>query len=127
LLELDEVRRLVGPFDKEALFFPWKHRDPRLDALSAEIQGIAAASETLKRSRSAAFAGIWEAAHRAAGLAAPDADRTAEPAPSPGGRVPFLSEPWYCCAEPTRDQFVSIVAPEKAAPEPVVHRTEGFV
>jgi radical SAM superfamily enzyme YgiQ (UPF0313 family) len=127
LLELDEVRSLVGPFDKEALFFPWRNADPRMDALSEEIQGIAAASETLRRSRSDAFASVWEAAHRAAGLATPDMERTAELVPSPGAAVPFLSEPWYCCAEPTRDQFVSIVAPKNAAPELAVNRAEGFV
>jgi hypothetical protein len=25
-----------------------------------------------------------------------------------GTPVPFLDEPWYCCAEPMSDQFVSI-------------------
>jgi hypothetical protein len=28
--------------------------------------------------------------------------------------VPFLSEPWYCCAEPTRDQLISIGRPHPA-------------
>jgi hypothetical protein len=27
---------------------------------------------------------------------------------SKGAPVPFLDEPWYCCAEPMNDQFVSI-------------------
>jgi hypothetical protein len=40
--------------------------------------------------------------------------------------VPFLSEPWYCCAEPTKDQLVSIGAVAKKASEPVAV-ADGFV
>ena len=28
--------------------------------------------------------------------------------------VPYLDEPWYCCAEPMDVQFVSIGAPKEA-------------
>jgi len=28
--------------------------------------------------------------------------------PLKGMPVPFLDEPWYCCAEPMNDQFVSL-------------------
>jgi radical SAM superfamily enzyme YgiQ (UPF0313 family) len=108
LLELPEVRNLVGEFDPQSLVFPWQHDDPRMDALSAEIQQIAAAADTQtgdaqKLSRSATFAKIWQAAHVAAGIAVP----TLAPR-RPSLPVPFLSEPWYCCAEPTPAQFVSI-------------------
>jgi len=105
LLELAEVQCLVSPFDAESLVFPWVHRDVRMDALSAEIQRIAAAADAQKLSRSATFAKIWQAAHVAAGVVAPNlvARRPLVP-------VPFLSEPWYCCAEPTAAQFVSIGA-----------------
>src|SRR5271163_3658602 len=105
LLELAEVRALVGPFDAESLVFPWVHRDARMDALSAEIQQIAAAADAQKLSRSAAFAKIWQAAHAAAGVFAPVLGEQRVSVP-----VPFLSEPWYCCAEPTPAQFVSIGA-----------------
>src|SRR5271168_301062 len=105
LLELAEVQGLVGPFDASSLVFPWVHRDARMDALSAEIQQIAASADAQKLSRSAAFGKIWQAAHAAAGVVAPvlKAQRASVP-------VPFLSEPWYCCAEPTAAQFVSIGA-----------------
>ncbi|HME13592.1 MAG TPA: radical SAM protein, partial [Candidatus Acidoferrum sp.] len=105
LLELPEVQGLVGPFDAQSLVFPWRHSDPRMDALSADIQQIASAADAQKLSRSAAFAEIWNAAHDAAGVSAPAL------APQSVSRaVPFLSEPWYCCAEPTPAQFVSIAA-----------------
>lgn len=126
LLELEEVRRLVGPFSREALFFPWTHADPRMDVLSEEVQGIAAASEQLKLSRSASFVRIWEAAHRAAGHPAMAEGQAAEANAAPAAAVPFMSEPWYCCAEPTRDQFVSIASVKEPA-QPAVSRAEGFV
>jgi radical SAM superfamily enzyme YgiQ (UPF0313 family) len=105
LLELAEVQDLVGPFDAESLVFPWAHRDARMDALSAEVQQIAAAADAQKLSRSATFEKIWQAAHVAAEVAAP-----LLAAQQPATPVPFLSEPWYCCAEPTPAQFVSIGA-----------------
>jgi radical SAM superfamily enzyme YgiQ (UPF0313 family) len=110
LLELAEVPPMLGSFDSESMVFPWVHADARLDALSAEIQRIAADADAQKLSRSAAFAQIWSAAHAAAGIPAPalNFERRSEP-------VPFLSEPWYCCAEPTPAQFVAISAKTPAA------------
>jgi radical SAM superfamily enzyme YgiQ (UPF0313 family) len=122
MLELDEVRRLVGRFDPQSLAYPWKNADPRLDALSETVQEIAAAAERQKESRSAAFERIWKAAHAAARLPAPQIKISA---PSAAG-VPFLSEPWYCCAEPTRDQLVSIGAPKPLAKNAVAS-ADGFV
>jgi radical SAM superfamily enzyme YgiQ (UPF0313 family) len=115
LLELDEVRRNVGPFDPQSLFYPWRHADPRVDALGETVQAIAAEGDRRKESRSAVFERIWNAAHAAAGLAAP-AMQTAQ---APSAAIPFLSEPWYCCAEPTREQFVSIGQVSKKIEEPL--------
>ena len=104
LLELDEVRSNVGPFDPQSLFYPWKHTDSRVDALSETVQAIAAEGDRRKESRPTVFERIWKAAHGAAGLEAPSI-QTSHTSPA---AIPFLSEPWYCCAEPTREQFVSI-------------------
>jgi hypothetical protein len=122
MLELEDVRCLIGPFDPQSLAYPWKNADPRLDALSESVQEIAAAAERQKESRPATFERIWSAAHAAAGLPAPLLNLSAQSQSA----VPFLSEPWYCCAEPTRDQLVSI-----GLPKPVVHKAvataDGFV
>src|SRR5579859_1624226 len=113
LLELEEVRQKIGAFDAESLFYPWKHSDPRIDALAETVQAIAADGDRKKETRTTTFERIWKAAHAAAGLVPPLLDVSATPA-----AVPFLSEPWYCCAEPTREQFVSIgqLATKKEAP-----------
>ena len=116
LLELAEVRRLVGAFDAKSLVYPWNNADVRVDDLSETVQGIAADADHRKQTRSAAFERIWQAAHAAAGLDAPrlEAARCAQ------RPVPCLSEPWYCCAEPTKDQLVSIGSLAKKAVAPVV-------
>jgi len=107
MLELEDIRRAIGPFDPQSLAYPWKNADPRLDELSEAVQEIAAGAEGKKQSRTATFECIWKAAHAAAGVVAPAIGAV----PSAPRAVPFLSEPWYCCAEPTRDQLVCIGGP----------------
>jgi radical SAM superfamily enzyme YgiQ (UPF0313 family) len=121
-LELEEVRQLIEPFDPQSLAYPWKSADPRLDALSEIVQKIAAAVERQKGSRTSIFERIWKAAHAAAELPAPQLSLSARSQVS----VPFLSEPWYCCAEPTQDQLVSIGAPNPLVKNAVAS-AEGFV
>jgi len=121
LLELEEVRRGVGAFDAESLVYPWANADARVDLLSETVQAIAAESDRKKESRVAAFSRIWEAAHTAAEIDAPALGVTE------GRGVPFLSEPWYCCAEPTRDQLVSIGGAAAAPVAEKVMAADGFV
>lgn len=93
LLELDEVRRIVGPFDSQALVYPWKNPDPALDQLCEELQDLVAASEKLKRSRSATFQKMWQALNQAAN----QSDSPQAPSLLPSrATVPYLNEPWYC-------------------------------
>jgi radical SAM superfamily enzyme YgiQ (UPF0313 family) len=105
LLELPEVSALIGPFDSAALVFPWKHEDARIDALAREISQLVQRGDSLKLPRTEIFSHIRRAAHAAAGNRAPNGSphsvRTSPP-------VPYLDEPWYCCAEPMDVQFVSI-------------------
>jgi radical SAM superfamily enzyme YgiQ (UPF0313 family) len=122
LLELEEVRRIVGTFDAQSLVYPWEHADPRLDRLSETVQTLAAEGDRRKESRSAVFQCIWKAAHDVAGLETPMIQHS-QPL---GAAVPFLSEPWYCCAEPTRDQLVSIGGAFGKIEQPAV-AADGFV
>ncbi len=105
LLELPEVSAMVGPFDSAALVFPWKHEDQRVDELAREISQLVQRGDSLKLSRTEIFSHIRRAAQAAAGNRAPNgvAHSVLKTAP-----VPYLDEPWYCCAEPMDVQFVSI-------------------
>jgi len=105
LLELPDVRAMVESFDPAALVFPWKHGDPRVDALCREISELVQRGEKLKLSRTHIFSHIRRAARAAAGKRETPG---IPPSQSKGTPVPFLDEPWYCCAEPMNDQFVSV-------------------
>ena len=88
LLELAEVRELIGPFDEGALVFPWKHRDPRVDELQGTVRRIVESCPAAE-----AFDRAWAAAHRALDEPLP----AAAVHPSPARvTVPYLTEPWYC-------------------------------
>jgi radical SAM superfamily enzyme YgiQ (UPF0313 family) len=119
LLELPEVSAMVGPFDSAALVFPWKHEDARVDALACEISQLVQRGDGLNLSRTEIFSHIRRAAHAAAGNRAPNGIALSG---MKGAPVPYLDEPWYCCAEPMDVQFVSI----GKAKEPVA-KADQFV
>ncbi len=111
LLELAEVRAMVGAFESEALVFPWTHQDPRVDALAREVSQVVQRGDSLKLSRTEVFSHIRRAAEAAAGMH--PANGNARPLWK-SALVPYLDEPWYCCAEPMDAQLVSIGKAEEA-------------
>lgn len=115
LLELEEVRTAVGDFDASGLAYPWKHADPRMDVLSERVQDLADEGHRVKRSRTETFGRICRAARELAGQAG---RFDLVPATSTARKIPHFAEPWYCCAEPTRDQFVAIASEARLAASP---------
>ena len=101
LLQLPGFREKLMAFDPTLLGFPWVHSDPRVDRLQRELQALVARCEKKRRSRREVFAAIWRMAHEAAERPVP------ELAGNLGSPIPRLSEPWYCCAEPTEQQLQS--------------------
>ena len=102
LFKLPGFRERVEDFDPTMLGYPWRHQDPRVDKLQQTIQACVANAEQEGRSRSETFTKIWQLAHRAAGESSLMVTRG-----HVGEEIPRLSEPWYCCAEPTSQQLVS--------------------
>lgn len=90
LLELAEVRRLVGPFDHRSLTYPWRHPDPAVDTLQQEVFRLVSTAQA--RPRLEVFQTIWTLAHERAGRSCPLPAITL----TDRARVPFLTEPWYC-------------------------------
>ena len=86
LLELAEIREMIGLFDPAALSYKWQHSDRELDQLCAELQKLIQHEERRKASRSEIFSKIWELAH-----GQPHDFHLASPA-----TIPYLNEPWYC-------------------------------
>jgi len=102
LLKLPGFMNYLGAFDPKLLGYPWKHADTRVDALQKDIQAWVAEAEAKGITRRDSFVRIWQLAHAAAGLSAP-----LLPAGGTGALGARLSEPWYCCAEPTDQQLQS--------------------
>jgi len=119
LLELPDVGAMLEPFDSAALMFPWRHEDARVDALCRSVSDLVQRGEALKLTRTEIFSHIQRAARVASGN---QEALSVVSSSKPSKAVPFLDEPWYCCAEPMSDQFVSIGAPKKQAA-----KTEQFV
>ena len=97
MLELDDVRSVIGRFDANTLAFPWRHTDGRVDALHADVNALVGGR--LTSDRRAMFSAIAELAHVRAGKPCPQYTLrdTAD--------VPYIDEPWYCCAEPNPEQL----------------------
>jgi len=91
LLELEDVRRLVGPFDPATLTYRWTHPDPRVDALQTEVMEIV--GMRLTADRQAVFEEVTALAHDRAGVPRRRAD--SRPVRH-RATVPYLNEPWYC-------------------------------
>jgi radical SAM superfamily enzyme YgiQ (UPF0313 family) len=100
LLQLPGFSDLIEDFDPGLLGYPWRHRDPRVEQLQIQVQSLVEQSENLPRHE--AFERIWQMAHGALGIPAPALPKSKNQQPAPR-----LSEPWYCCAEPTHQQLQS--------------------
>jgi hypothetical protein len=93
LLDLDEVRGFVEPFDAKALVHPWKNSDPAVDSLCEVVQEIVAMGDRLKRSRLATFEVLRRAVNQAARR---QVEERSQPVLLSRAAVPYLNEPWYC-------------------------------
>lgn len=93
LLELEDVKAAIGPFDPAGLVFPWNNPNPVLDELASKLQEAVANEKNMGRPRSETFALIYEATCAAAGR-----EHLAKNMPVLASRatVAYLNEPWYC-------------------------------
>ena len=67
LLELAEIREIIGPFDPAALSYPWQHSDPELDQLcirDSEVDPARRAPQSHAALGSSARSGNWRTTAR---------------------------------------------------------------
>jgi radical SAM superfamily enzyme YgiQ (UPF0313 family) len=119
LLELDEIREGVEPFDAESLTWPWRHRDPAVDQLQVDVMRVVASMNGAPRrdvfytidarARGAAPSAIrLQPSGFAAGSGANCRSLAGGAATAPAAAPPHLTEAWYCCAEPGPDISSSV-------------------
>ncbi|MGB7217589.1 MAG: radical SAM protein, partial [Vicinamibacterales bacterium] len=101
LLELEEFRQRIGRFDPATLTYRWSNADPRVEELHRDVTALVGARPTA--ARGAVFDEISALAHARAGTA-----QRPRPRVGSGHPVPYLSEPWYCCAEPNPEQVTLV-------------------
>jgi len=93
LLELPDIRDLLDPFDAGSLTFPWRHPDPRVDDLQRAAMRIVGGASHASRG---------DTFDRLLALATGTEER---PARAKGATPPYMTEGWYCCAEPGPEQL----------------------
>ncbi|GMQ74948.1 MAG: CUAEP/CCAEP-tail radical SAM protein [Gammaproteobacteria bacterium] len=101
LLKIPGFLEMIDEYDEQLLGYPWRHPDASVDTLQRDIQALVEKAEQKEMERRELFALIWSLAHEALGHRSP-------PLPADlGETIPHMSEPWYCCAEPTSQQLQS--------------------
>jgi len=106
VLELDSVQSVIGAYDEESLCYPWENPDRRVDDLQQQVEEIVEKATETDLPRTVIFEKIWEVVNQQVGgkasLSPHSISKNREP-------LPYLSEPWYCCAEPTNKQLEGFI------------------
>lgn len=100
MLDLDEVRAVVGEYDEDTLSYQWVSADRRSDELQARLAARAESAAGRGANPVDTLLEMWADAVEAAGG---DRSSIVPPREITVGR-PSLTEPWFCCAEPTSAQ-----------------------
>jgi radical SAM superfamily enzyme YgiQ (UPF0313 family) len=106
LLDRDELRPFLGKIDQAALTYRWTHPDPRMDRLYADVSALVEGESRKGEDPGTTFRGIHDLAIAAAGgELVPERAGPKQESLRRRRMAPRLSESWFCCAEPNRDQL----------------------
>ena len=94
LLESEDLREHLGPYDAERLSYPWRSADPAADRLQGRLSALVQQSAAAQEATGLTFARIRAAVREATGEAC-GPEPQAIPMGSTEGR-PRLTEPWFC-------------------------------
>ena len=100
----DSIVRYLGPLDQPAFQYPWAHPDVRMDRLHHEVSAAVEDAAKVDEDAVVTFQRVRDLAYRIAGCEPPA--RIAQR--SERRRAPRLTESWFCCAEPTKQQMVPL-------------------
>ena len=104
LLAQSDIQRFLGPLDQADFQYPWTHQDERMDRLHQAVRAIVEASAKEEEDAMVTFARIRAMADEIADRQAGSSTRTMVHRPD-RPKPPRLTESWFCCAEPTTQQF----------------------
>jgi radical SAM superfamily enzyme YgiQ (UPF0313 family) len=94
----------LGPYDAGRLSWTWHNPDPAVDTLQSELAGLVERAQAGGEPIGRIYEQVRDLVYTAAGRA-----RAAAPVLHDiAGDRPRLTEPWFCCAEPTEGQFTGL-------------------
>jgi hypothetical protein len=104
MLDIPETLEYLGDYDPETLSYTWRAADPRADLLQERLTRLVEDGQTKGTSDVEIFCDVRDTVREAAGLVPADRDEVR----GSTSLKPRLTEPWFCCAEPTDVQFSSL-------------------
>jgi radical SAM superfamily enzyme YgiQ (UPF0313 family) len=97
------IREFLGSLDQASFQYPWNHPDPRMDELHRRVTRFVEEAARCGEDAASTFERVWQLAADLAGHPRPAwkaVDRSVD-----GPKPPRMTEPWFCCAEPTSAQL----------------------
>jgi radical SAM superfamily enzyme YgiQ (UPF0313 family) len=111
LLDDASLAPYLGPLVQESFSYRWTHPDPKMDALQVLFSREVERATSEDEDPEVIFYRLKELAHAIYEGREPMPIRRETHAARP--RPPRLTEPWFCCAEPTENQFSVLEESEK--------------
>ncbi len=109
LLELADIRAVTSEFDPASLTWPWRHPDPRVDALQAAVMRLVGSKANVSRSETfekiCSLAKGSDSGDDSTHVRVSKCESSRHPSLTPQRAVPYMTEAWYCCAEPSLEDM----------------------
>ena len=99
------IRQFIHQLDQSKFQYLWKHPDPRMDILYQTVAHTIEHDTKSDTDPFLTFHRLKTIAHEAAGLSSPNQSGTLARRNPNQIKPPRMTEPWFCCAEPTQDQL----------------------
>lgn len=106
------MAQFLGSLDQQKFQHTWAHPDPRMDSLQQAVTKVVENNAKANGDPERTFYRLWELVYVTAGLEFSSLNKTVSMNPN-RVRPPRMTEPWFCCAEPTTDQFHSVECSSK--------------
>jgi len=108
LLAQAELREHLRGYDADSFSHLWRHPDPAMDELQRVLASLVAADADAGVEPRQTHVAIRQATARVAERAGVPWPAAARRLPEASPPRPRLSEPWFCCAEPTAAQRAGV-------------------
>jgi radical SAM superfamily enzyme YgiQ (UPF0313 family) len=102
--EPSSVEGFLGPLDQPSFQYPWRHSDPRMDELHHRVSAAVEKAGGSGEPAVVTFERLWGLATEVSGRPHPVLSAEHRAA-AHANRPPRMTEPWFCCAEPTLTQL----------------------